>query len=193
MDTEPIQLLDTAGGPVPATLYRQMTLDQVIAAEASWKPHRRLTLGQHVHWDWVLKYGLFTTPDVRFVGIECGGDWQGLMQYREFGRYTRQPPDAGLPLVYIDFLEAAPWNTRGFAGGRRYKMVGIKLVQFAVEASIKLGASGRIGLHALTQSVGFYERDVGLTPLGPDPGYNGMPYYELPAADVPALLAKGYP
>jgi hypothetical protein len=191
MNTEPIFLFATAaGGPVPATLHRQMTADQVMAAELSWRPLRRTAPGQHAHWDWVFKLGRYTTADVRFVGVECGGEWQGLMLIREYGRSARLPSEVGLPLVFVEYLESAPWSSHDPTRPPRYRGVGKRLLQEAVETSLRVGVSGRIALHSLAQSVGYYEHVAGLIPLGPDPGYNGMAYFELPAADVPAFLLR---
>jgi hypothetical protein len=49
-----------------------------------------------------------------FYGIEHEGKLQGLMKLETVGEYCRcrLPEQDGKSLVYIDFLEVAPWNLR---------------------------------------------------------------------------------
>jgi transcriptional regulator with XRE-family HTH domain len=50
----------------------------------------------------------------RLIGIACGGEMQGLMRLTKTGHNARLGPDAGKLLVYVEFLESSPWNTRLF-------------------------------------------------------------------------------
>jgi hypothetical protein len=98
---------------------------------------------------------------------------------RESGYAARLDTDRGLPLVYVDYLESAPWNLR--SGSRQYLGVGQLLLREAVNRSIELGYRGRVGLHSLPQVEPFYERKCGLVGCGPDSEYYGLVYFEFTA------------
>lgn len=182
--SQTVPLTETATGePVAATLHPALTITQVITAESSWAPHRRAAHGaaEHSHWDWSLKTGLMARPGVRCLGIEYAGEMQGMVMVKEIGYSARLDPDRGRPLVYVDYLESAPWNTRAVVPVPRYRNVGRWLLAAAVVRSSKLGYDGRIGLHSLGQSEPFYEQTCGMTPVGPDPEYYGLTWFEYTA------------
>ena len=87
---------------------------------------------------------------MRAIGIEYG-EMQGLMMADESGHTTRLAPDFGQPLVYVDYVEAAPWNVRRANPIPRFQNVGLHLVRAAVILSRRLGFAGRVGLHSLPQ------------------------------------------
>jgi hypothetical protein len=91
------------------------------------------------------------------------------------------------PLLYVGFLESAPWNTRTLSNRPRFKAVGTTLMFAAVEISRENGWHGRLGLHSLPQAEEFYRR-VGMTRLRTDPEHEGLAYYEL-TADTAALFS----
>lgn len=71
---------------------------------------------------------------------------------------ARQGSDRGKPLVYVDYLESAPWNLKDFTPEPpRYGAVGVRLIEAAVRFSQAEGFAGRVGLHSLPQSESFYE------------------------------------
>jgi hypothetical protein len=115
---------------------------------------------------------------------------QGLMMVCLAGKTSRLDPDKGKPLVYVDFVETAPWNAKEFAPSPIYKGVGVRLIQAAARSSIDEGFSGRVGLHSLPQSRPFYTIACEMHALGADAGYHNLEYFELTAAKVAALLKK---
>jgi hypothetical protein len=193
VETRPVLLFETASNSlVEAVLDLRLTAEQVIAAEAVWKPCRD-ALGdeiEHGHWDWSLKTEMLAEPGARFLGVEYAGQMQGMMAIWESGRLARMGPDVGRPLVYVDFLEAAPWNLRLARQVPRYGRVGSSLIDEAVTASLALGWGGRIGLHALRGAEPFYEQKCGMASWGQDPGYNGLMYYEFTAEAAARYLAE---
>lgn len=94
-------------------------------------------------------------------------------------RRCRISTQANRHLVYIEYLEAAPWN-RG--AGQQYKGVGTVMVAVAIQLSIEEGNKGRVGLHSLPQADNFYRHHCGMTDLGLDTSYNAdfpLRYCEL--------------
>jgi hypothetical protein len=196
--TRPVVLAD-AGRPgvaVPATLVRDLPADRLAAVEAVWRPAReeleakliatgRVDEVQHAHWNWTNKIDAVDAGRYRLVGVECGGDVQGLMAVRPAPYPSRADPAGGLAVLYVDYLETAPWNLRTAVGGPRYKGVGGLLVAEAVRISGEVGSAGRVGLHSLPQAERFYAGVCGMTRVGPDPDYYDLCYFEF-AADQAA-------
>lgn len=180
METRSVLLYETAANAlVEAILHLRMTAEQVIATEATWAPHRALLRAEHSHWDWKYKSGFLIEPGVRCLGVECSGQMQGMMLLRESGYVARLAPVGGQPLVYVDYLETAPWNLR--EQSRRYAGVGQLLLREAVRRSVEQGYHGRVGLHSLPQVQLFYERKCGMVGCGPDREYYGLVYFEFTA------------
>lgn len=156
-----------------------------------WKPlwdaglERRQTLGlprlENEHWDWLAKAGWLSLAAYRSLGIECEGVMQGLMLVVTDGYYARTEPDTGKPLVYVDYVQTAPWNDENLVDHPRFGAVGTHLLDGAVKLSVDLEYAGRIGLHSLHRSEGFYRR-LGLIPVeveGRDRHARGLWYFEL--------------
>lgn len=59
-------------------------------------------------------------------------------------------------LVYVEYLEAAPWNRRGIPNRNQCKGVGTILIAAAIQLSMDEGNRRRIGLHSLPQADTFY-------------------------------------
>ena len=86
------------------------------------------------------------------------------------GLDSRHPNSTGKPIVYIDYLETAPWNWNLNKIGQigTYRSVGSILFRQSVIQSKEESFRGRIGLHSLPQSVNFYE-SLGMENLGQTP------------------------
>ena len=183
MMPDSVELIDAdTGQPVFAVLLPEITTAQMIAAEARWAPLRSPT-AEHSHWDWSVKTGALARPGVRCMGIMHDGEMQGMAMLVETGKAARLGADQGRPLVYIDFLEAAPWNLGPVSPPvRGFRAVGVRLVAAAVARSRALGYAGRVGLHSLEQAEGFYQYGCGMQTTGPDVRYHTLSYWELTAA-----------
>ena len=70
----------------------------------------------------------------------------------------------GLPLLYVDYVEVAPWNLPMLNAVPRFRGLGGFLMEQAIIAGRLLGAEGRVGLHALDQALPFY-RNCGMTEM----------------------------
>ena len=80
--------------------------------------------------------------------------------------------------MYVDYLESAPWNLKGFSASPRFAGVGTRLIADAVRLSLETGFGGRIGLHSLPQAETFYNR-CAMTKVGTDPRYFDLIYFEF--------------
>lgn len=190
------------GNAVPAVLHKELEELEIIDAEILWSPERLLrlrelrqngipksSLPQQVHWNWAVKaVHIAGVLAYRSFGIEAAGKMQGLMIVLLTGKNARLDPDKGKPLVYVDFIETAPWNAKEYTNTPLYKGVGVRLIQAAARLSIDESFAGRVGLHTLPQSAGFYTNACEMTSLGLDS--NNLEYLELTAAKAAVLLKK---
>lgn len=151
---------------IPAVLVTDAPPRLVHAAEFTWGPQRRAlaslrqAVGQYVehgHWDWTNKLSPATAGMWKFACVLTGTEAQGLMATRIKHRPGRLA--GGRPVLYVDFLEVAPWNSRDlmFPLSPRFSGVGTVLLTQAVRASDEAGLAGRVGLSALPQAVEFYK------------------------------------
>lgn len=192
----PVQLLDLATNePVEAELFDEVTVDHFLETKRDWRPMvveaakllvksgaPRESIPRHFHWDWSMK-----EPDLRalafsFFGITCGGKLQGLMKLETLGRSCRLATQKGKPLIYVDYLETAPWNlkpvTQALGLSSQFGAVGTRLMEAAVRRSIEEDCRGRLGLHSLSTSERFY-LNCGMTAVGRDPAKQNMLWYEF--------------
>ena len=203
-ERSPILLLNGATKePVEAVLIEGVTLAEIQATDAAWLPFLRAViqkarsggvpfedLPEHSHWRWERKWQAATEAS-RFFGVESDGEMQGLMAVR-LDKSCRLPEQSGQPLVYVDYLAAAPWNDAvmlaRIAEKPRFSRVGSVLLQGAVHLSVRNGCHGRIGLHGLPQAVTFYRERCGMTNLGVDAAYEGLPYFEMTPEQAARLV-----
>ena len=111
----------------------------------------------------------------RCFGIDACGAWQGLALAE--ARVEKHGSDS---LVYVYFLETAPWNLLIPILEPRplFLGVGTNLIVTCARFSIISGTEGRVGLHSLPQAMGFYER-LGFENMGEDMDHEGLCYMEL--------------
>lgn len=199
-DLSKVWLVDNQTGmAVEAVLHDGITEAHLTDIEESWMPalrdglHRLRVAGrtrpQSSHWRWREKVehlrGLLA---YRGFAIEHGGHTQGLMLVKTT-EACRLSSQRGKPLVYVDYLETAPWNQRELVEKPRFGGIGSVMLAAAVALSREEGFAGRIGLHSLPQSVKFYEK-CGMTRLEADLAKQGLPYFEMVPEQAAAFLEK---
>ena len=180
---------------IEAQLYRDYPLAEIENVELQWAEARERAgqLGElkglapleHEHWDWRNKADSIEALQHMLLAVECEGEAQGLMAV------SRVPQAARLSdghVVYVDYVESAPWNLRSFAVQPRYLGVGTVLIAEAARLSLEMGLGG-IGLHSLPQAEAFYTR-CQMTKFGPDPAYFDLPYFENTREQAAAWLAS---
>ncbi len=181
-----------------ASLVNGVNRDLLETAELAWASLRiegakRLKAAggdvpQHWHWDWRRKSSKIDLLAYRCFGIECGGEMQGLMLVNTTNCVSRLAGTRGKPLVYVDYIETAPWNLKEFTTQPRYGGVGVRLIEAAVRFSLDEGFGGRVGLHSLPQSEPFYENVCAMTRGEIDQQYEKLRWFELTAINVKKFL-----
>jgi hypothetical protein len=212
MSDTPLDIFDlVADAPVKASLRSDLTALDLVEAETLWSPARFKSIAamlkagidardipQHHHWNWWLKAGELRHMETEVFGIWHPDRWQGLMMITSsvLLHRARLEGQMGKELVYVKYLESAPWNVAAFTQplneSPKFGAIGTQLLEVAVRRSIAHGFRGRVGLHALPnpETEGFYRRR-GMQPLGEDPGAEDLPYYEFSEAAAEAFLNGG--
>ena len=193
------------GDPEPAELWDAITEQQLADWEGEWVPElfkavQRLNRAgverkhwpQSRHWDWrrkiVALQGMLASPGFSIV---CDGLTQGMMIVDTVKKRCRIDSQKGQHLVYVEFVETAPWNRVELFDPPRYRGIGSILIRAAVALSEDSEFYGRIGLHSLPQANGFYANTCGMTDLGADPDYKGLRYFEMTPEQARTFVAKG--
>ena len=185
--------------PVSGFLVEDVTLEDIRRTDALWASSLRQALAEafasglgqndlpeHLHWQWERKW--HSSPaGSRFLGIEHDGEMQALMSVRT-DKTCRLPEQSGLPLIYVDYLAAAPWNLPELVHQPRFRRGGFTLLVAAARLSRQMGYNGRIGLHSLPQAEDFYRSRCGMTDLGRDIFYEDLCYLEMTAAESDAFI-----
>lgn len=194
----------STGHSVEAELRDAIEAAQLADWQSSWLPARQQRIDalklanapasafpQSAHWNWADKVGQMQHLLAnQGYCIFCNGHTQAMMRLDLAGKRSRLPSQKNLDLVYIDYLETAPWNWEGpYWDPPLYRRSGLHLLRAAMEVSLAEGFKGRVGLHSLPQSVAFYSK-CGLSALGADPGYPGypLPYFEATPDQTKSFL-----
>lgn len=181
---------------VSADLVRHFPLARLFDVEAAWAPARRelsfalSAVGgwlENRHWNWTNKIERVERGELVLHAVECAGAVQGLMAVG--ARPTASRLSGGAPCVYIDYLEAAPWNLVAPEHPARFGGVGKALFTEAIILSIELGFAGRVALHSLPQAEGFYSHGCNMARLGRDEAYHDLVYFEYDEARATEWLA----
>jgi hypothetical protein len=192
-----IHIIDNATGhPVEAEIFDEVTIEHFIETQQIWRPivlkaARELAargshqlIPQHFHWDWTNKAPELKELAKTFYGIRHENQLQGLMKLETVGQYCscRLPEQAGKALLYVDYVEVAPWNlkplTNALGKKPRYNSIGSRLIEAAVLRSKEEDYKGRIGLHSLPMTEPFYTKVCRMTPVGRDPAKQNLLWLE---------------
>jgi hypothetical protein len=193
MSEQPIEIKRWKSGEyVTASLCSGLSPEDFLDAEEAWHPHRIETyrrlfrervpqnkFPQSLHWSWANKSRHLQFVAYEGYGIRFDNDWQGLLLVSTAGHVAQIGADRLKPLVYVDFIETAPWNQPEMAGTPRFRGVGVRLMEAAVRLSIEEGFHGRVGLVALPQAELFYVNTCGMTRVGPDKDHQQLIHFEM--------------
>lgn len=182
-------LKDVAAGElVAAQLYDQILARHLQDHVQSWKPMTAKLAEQHGHWDWGKKWAYFSQQlSYQSFAIECEGQTQGLMIVNTIAR-CKLASQANQHLVYVEYLEAAPWNRSLIVATPKYKLVGVVMIAAAIQLSRDEGYKGRIGLHSLPQADSFYRDRCQMSDLGRDAAKQNLTYFEMTDAQADQFL-----
>jgi hypothetical protein len=147
---------------------------------------------ESLHWNWSRKAEELTLFATEGKAIDYESEWQGAMLFDTSSHAGKLTGQEKKPILYIEYVEVAPWNWRIKEIGqeRRFRGIGELLLREAIEKSMELGFNGRIGLHALPQAEGFYKSVLNMTLLGRDSEYQQLTYFELSEANAKRYLNK---
>lgn len=178
------QLADWEGEWLPELFKSVQLLHRAGVERGQWPQSR--------HWNWRQK----TTALQEFLAhqgfsVVCNGMTQGMMIVDTTVHRCRIPGQEKKELVYVEFVENAPWNRPELRTPPLYRGVGSILMRAAIAFSQELEFKGRIGLHSLPQANGYYANHCGMTDLGTDADYQELRYFEMTAEQADAFIAKG--
>ena len=167
LKTFPIERLGV--GAVQLELRAAIT-DDFDAWVNSWQP---LLQGDYsVSWPWEREIADGLQRTGRLVLAVAGDSLEALMSLS-----VRPARGADGDLLYVEYVQAAPWNERSAGAKRRFAGLGGLLLVVAAQLSREEGLHGRLGLHSKQEVEGFYERHQ-LRSYGPDSDEDGFVYFE---------------
>jgi hypothetical protein len=185
-----------------ATLLAKLVPSDLITVEREWNPVRselmqrllaanvdRRMWPQSLHWDWSLKSLELEKLESTGFGVVFEKKWQGVMMTQTASYFAKLKAHRDKPLVYIDYLEIAPWNwvIDEINHSGLFKTIGTQLFWRAILQSREEGFKGRIGLHSLSRAENFY-RSFGMVEVGNDPAKQNLMYFELTEEVAEKLL-----
>lgn len=183
--------------PVDAILHEGLSDQEVTEAQEAWEPIRKSAierllhegwkldqLPKHYGWDWTRKINRLTDPLLTFYGIECNGQMQGMVEIAKEGYLAKLSSQKGKPLVYVKYIETAPWNIKILEPSPLYGGVGSRLIRAAVELSVQENCRGRVGLHSLPgnnkgEPEWFYGTVCKMEPMELERDGEGLLYFEM--------------
>jgi hypothetical protein len=203
-EASPVFLRDVATNDVvPAELICGIDLCHLLDWHNAWQPALgaikatlreqgvpRSKWPQSSHWNWPEKVEEANLLAFETYCITADDMTQAMMRLDVGSKESRLQGSEGKPLVYVDYLEVAPWN-QSFAGTpKKYRGAGHILMTVAAALSFEQGFKGRVGLHSLPQSESFYQQ-LGMIDLGPDTNVHGdLHYFEMTSDLAQALTAQ---
>ena len=184
-------------------LFDDVALEHFLEAQREWRPivveaaQRLEKAGEeyphHWHWDWSRKESDLRVLAYGFFGIAYENRLQGLLKVETAGRSGRIDAQKGKPLVYVDYVETAPWNikliTTALGKTPKFGGVGTRLIEAAVRRSLEEGFKGRLGLHSLSTSERFYLNVCGMTAVAKDRAKQNLLWCEFTPEQAEKFLA----
>ncbi len=169
----------SSGKLVKGELYDSILQRHLDHHNQQWKPVTAKLKEQHGHWDWQNKWTHYSSQlSFQSFAIECNDETQGMMIVNTIMR-CQIPQHANKHLVYVEYLEAAPWNRSSVTNTPKYNLVGTVMMAAAIQLSLDEGNQGRIGLHSLPQANTFYRDKCGMSELGADASKQNLIYFEM--------------
>lgn len=180
---------------VTANLLEDPPDDVVISAGRIWTKYKN-RLGMktdHTHWNWEgkLLHEHKTNSTFRVYVVEYEQSVQGIILLNVgYKHVCHLPEQKGERLVYVQYIEAAPWNIPFLAKRKQFKYAGTRLLQTAVQFSIEMGYNGRIGLHSLPSAESYYANKVGMRQTQRIAMKDTLNYFELSKYQVDTFLGE---
>jgi hypothetical protein len=207
---ETIELIESSTGEfVEAELLDEITIDHFLETKRLWQPlllratqllrqrNPNSQLPDYGNWDWTKKEPYLHLLATKFFGITCRNKLQGiaLVQTQSVSGdcHCRLLSQRGKPLLYLDYVQVAPWNIKLLMDpiGQKtdFQGVGSRLMEAVIRYSIDEGFNGRVGLHSLPSSEQYYEVACGMTAVSRDLRKQNLLLFEHTPDQAQAFLA----
>ena len=207
---EPVEIIEGATGQfVEAELFDEITVEHFLETKKLWRPlvlraaeklraqGRHGMLPDYTNWDWTKKEPYLHMLATKFFGINCRKALQGIVVVQTENIagdcQCRLSVQRGKSLLYVDYLQVAPWNIKVLMEpiGEKveFRAVGSRLMEAVIRFSLEEGFKGRIGLHSLPSSEAFYKDECGMTPVVRDPRKQNLLWFEFTPDQAQAYLA----
>jgi hypothetical protein len=161
-------------------LIRNVSVERLREIEWIWRTRRDGSLFSGVEdfvWNWENKAADIESGAMMLTELRCDEMPQGAIAVSTKDRISRL--DDGNQVLYVEYLENAPWNIKGnVAGVPEYLGVGNLLIAESVDISLSRGLNGRIGLHSLPLAEPFYRDRCQFSEFEPDVTESGLVYIE---------------
>lgn len=156
-----------------------LTTEHISQVDTIWLGILRGTEQPDAYWNWSYKLRLSQNNErYEAYAIELDELLQGVILLET--QWHRSWLSERSRLVYVEYLSSAPWNRRPIEDPPYLRHVGQALLRVARQRSVELGYAGRVGLHSIPGSEGFYER-LNMMNNGADPDKEGLVYFEYAA------------
>lgn len=177
---------------VDAQFIDGVTEQEISEAQEAWSRLLKKGKHEHAHWDWNAKFQntMRATSVYRIFGIKAEDKMQGMLIAMTAGHTCRIEVQKNKPLIYIDYLASAPWNSSEVVESPKYAGIGKVLIRAAIQLSIDEEFDGRIGLHSLPQAESYYRDICGMTDMGLDQAYQSLPYFETTPAQSNKFMGR---
>lgn len=170
-----IQLVSGTGESISASL-RSMNEKHLEDIQDYWQDILEATNQPDDGWAWEYKLRQSQQSERHEAyAIEEEGLTYGLIYIETQWRRSHLPHRN--PLVYVETISVAPWNRKSIEDPPYLQGVGTALLFFARQRSSELGYGGRVGLHSIPGTEGFYRR-AQMSEYGPDSEKEGLIYFE---------------
>ena len=193
-----LQVKSSSGELVAAQVLVDVPFALLEEVEAHWKVFKDRALELHTQqgraipagndWNWTRKWQQRDPENHLIFGLSYTNRIQGLLMLSVIPLPSRLPSRLDEAILYIGYLQNAPWNLREYVGeSSGFRGVGTALIQIAIESSFDAGCKGRLGLHSLPAAEGFYRRHF--KDLGPDQLKYDLRYFENSDAQIAEYLS----
>jgi hypothetical protein len=205
VEKSPVFLVGRDGAAVAAELWDDISDEHLDLWTSSWTPQFEAAKNRFkdaglpperqppdIYWNW-REFVTKTRPYLTYrrFALVAENTLQGLM-IASLSNTSRIESQKGKDLVYAELISTAPWNRKdavNASAAPQLSGVGVVMVRVAIELSKAEGLKGRIGLHSLGQSEGFYRERCKMTDLGLDRAKR-MVYFEMTEKQAAAFAAE---
>jgi hypothetical protein len=106
-----------------AEISEHITREEFLLTEAKWRSFKAIHCPSHPpsnhDWDWKGKSAKPEAAICKFLSLKYAGEIEGMIELKLVPVSSRNPETDGFPMLYVEYLETAPWNQKAYAGANR--------------------------------------------------------------------------